>query len=395
MIGIYIHVPYCSVRCSYCDFYLVAGHRPDTGPFVRSLAREIRSIEGPLHGRGVDTVHFGGGTPSLLAPRDLEGILDTIRGTFRLAENAEIGLEVNPEDVDARWLERIVGAGVTRLSLGVQSLDDGQLRMMRRPHSSARAIAAISAAVRSGARSVGVDLMLGMPDQGEAGALGGIDRMISAGVSHVSIYLLELHERTRLGRSIRLGRVTPMEDDAAAALFERAADALTRAGFDHYEVSNFARPGHRSRHNLKYWTDQEFVGFGPAAHSYLGGRRFHNPHDLATYLRQGGESIERIEDPQPRAVRGFEALCAGLRLCDGVDLDELRGRYGPTVPSPGDPRLGELLEAGLVSIEGTRLRIAERARLVSNEILTRLLGQAPGPRSPWGRDEGSSRSQLI
>jgi oxygen-independent coproporphyrinogen-3 oxidase len=229
--------------------------------------------------------------------------------------------------------------------------------------------------------------MLGMPGQSDAGVLDGIDRMIRAGVSHVSIYLLELHGRTRLGRSIRLGRVTPMEDDAAAALFEGTADALARAGFDHYEVSNFARPGHRSRHNLKYWTDQEYLGFGPAAHSYLGGRRFHNPHDLATYLRQGGEGIERIEDPQPRAVRGFEALCAGLRVCDGVDLDDLRGRYGPTVPSPEDPRLGELLEAGLVSIEGTRLRIAKKGRLVSNEILTRLLGRdlpGEGAKAPPG-----------
>lgn len=374
MIGIYIHVPYCSVRCSYCDFYLVAGRRPDTGPFARSLCREIRTVEDALRGRKVDSVHLGGGTPSLLAPLDLERILETIRETFRLADDAEIGLEVNPEDFDLGWLRRIIDAGVNRLSLGVQSLEDDQLHLMRRPHSSAQAIAAVSAAVRSSVRSVGIDLMLGLPGQSHAGALAGLDRMIRAGVSHISLYLLELHGRTRLGRSIRLGRMIPMEDDAAATLFERAADALMQAGFEHYEVSNFARPGHRSRHNLKYWTDQEYLGFGPAAHSYLGGQRSQNPSDLATYLMHRGEGIERIEDPQPRSVRGFEALCAGLRIREGVDLDDLRRRYGPTVPSPDDPRLGELLEAGLVSIEGARLRIAERARLVSNEILERLLG---------------------
>lgn len=376
MIGIYVHVPFCSVRCSYCDFYLVAGRRASIPEFVRALSGEIEGTGPPLRGRRADSVHFGGGTPSLLSADDLDAVLRGLGRSFRLEAGAEIGLEANPEDVEPAWLDRIAAAGVNRICIGVQSLEEGMLRRMRRPHTAERALAAVADAVRSPVPGVGIDLMLGLPGQRSDRAVHDLERLIAMDVSHVSLYLLEIHGRTRLGREVDLGRASPMPDDAAAGLYERASSVLSRAGFEHYEISNFARPGHRSRHNVKYWTDEEYAGFGPSAHSYVGGQRYSNAPDLRGYVRTGGAGIVRIEDRQTRTVRGYEALCAGLRLREGVDLEALRSRYGASLPGPEDPRIAPLLERGLVIREGARLRIAPSAFLVSNEILVDLLREA-------------------
>ena len=297
---------------------------------------------------------------------------------------------MNPEDVDPGRLEALVALGVSRLSLGVQSLDDRLLVALRRPHDSKRALEAIDQARCSRVRSIGVDLILGLPEQDRGAALRGIERVLERGVDHLSLYLLEVHDRTLLGRRVALGRTVPMEADAAVALYDAAADRLAAGGLEQYEISNFARPGHRSRHNLKYWTDEEYVGFGPSAHSYVGGKRWSNRPDLAGYLARGGVGLPRVEDPQPVAARGFEAVIAGLRLAEGVDLAAIRERYGPSLPSPDDPGLEPLLRAGLVAmgansdlpeggaarlvdLSGSRLRLTRRGRLVSNEVLERLL----------------------
>jgi oxygen-independent coproporphyrinogen-3 oxidase len=377
--GLYLHVPYCSVRCSYCDFYLVTSGLSDAGRYCGALCAEIGAA-----GRAetvVDTIHFGGGTPSILPPADLEGVLDAIRRAFRVAEGAEIALEANPEDLDRRVLDRLAGAGFNRIAIGVQSLDDRQLRLMRRAHTAERALAAIAAARSSPIAGVAVDLMLGLPDQDHDEALRGVKRIVQAGVDHVSIYLLEVHARTRLGRALDLGRAAPMGEDDSARLYAAAAECLVAAGLEQYEISNFARPGHRSRHNLKYWTDQDYFGFGPSAHSYIDGRRWSNAADLRAYLRLGGARCERREEPASRAARGAEALCAGLRLCEGVVLQRLRSRYGSAIPTADDPRLVELRDAGLVRIAGDRLRLTPRGRLLSNEVLACLIPSSGG-RSP-------------
>ena len=373
MIGVYIHVPFCAVRCSYCDFYLVTARGRDMDAFTTALRAEIGAIQPPLRGTAVDTVHFGGGTPSILRPAHLAGVLETLRGTFRVTPDAEITLEANPDDIEAYLLRDLAALGVNRLSLGVQALDDRLLALLRRTHTSRRALAAVDTARQSPIRSVAADLMLGLPGQREREALEALSRLTDRGVDHLSLYLLEVHARTRLGRQVALGRLTPAADDDAAALYERAVRRLTERGFEHYEISNFARHGHRSRHNLKYWTDQEFLGFGPAAHSYVSGRRWSNAPDLAGYVGCGGIDVRRIEDPQPRAGRGAEALFSGLRLTEGVDLKALRRRYGASMPGVDDPRLEPLRRAGLVELTGTRLVLTGRGRLLSNEVFQRFL----------------------
>jgi oxygen-independent coproporphyrinogen-3 oxidase len=224
---------------------------------------------------------------------------------------------------------------------------------------------------------VAVDLILGLPGPGPDPARADIDRAVDLGADHVSLYLLEIHARTRLGRAVALGRLAPPSPDAAADAYEAAADRLEALGFEHYEISNFARPGHRSRHNMKYWTDAEFLGFGPSAHSYIGGRRWSNAADLAAYLQAGGRWVARQYDEAPAGARAFEALVAGLRLAEGVDLDRLAARYGSVVPLPGEPAIAALAAAGLLELRDRRLALTRRGRLVSNEVFEQLM-RTPG-----------------
>ncbi|MFQ5878017.1 MAG: radical SAM family heme chaperone HemW [Acidobacteriota bacterium] len=387
MIGLYVHVPYCTVRCSYCDFYLVTARGKELGAFVDAVCAEIASVPAELRHAAVDSVHLGGGTASLLPPASIERILAAARDTFRLHEGAEIGLEANPEDLTAESIRDLVCLGIGRLSIGVQSLDDKVLRTLGRAHSAERALLAVEAARRGGLNSVGADLILGAPGESPDKALRGMARLVASGVDHLSVYMLELHPRTRLGREAALGRVSPAGDDELAGLYERAADLLVGSGFEHYEISNFARPGHRSRHNLKYWTDQEYLGFGPGAHSYLAGRRWRNAPDLDGYIARGGAGAARVEDAQPLEVRAAEALCAGLRIAEGVDLAALRGRYGDSLPAPEAAAVTELERAGLVRCSGSRLRLTRRGRLLSNEVFVRLMPRTPGT--------GSARSGVA
>jgi oxygen-independent coproporphyrinogen-3 oxidase len=375
VIGLYVHVPYCTVRCSYCDFYLrpVGGGAFDAGRFVEALEREIMAAAASFPGVGADTLHFGGGTPSRLEPGAIAAIVARASDAFGITTGAEIGLEANPEDLIDSRLGGLRAAGVTRLAIGVQAFDDDLLKVLRRPHDMERAALAVSAARRTGFQSVGVDLILGLPGQTRTAALDGVGRAVALGADHLSLYLLEIHQRTRLGRAVSLGRLALPPEDETAGLYEAAADLLAVEGFEHYEISNFARPGRRSRHNVKYWTDGDYLGFGPSAHSYLGGRRWSNAADLDAWLASPGGSAVRVEDPQPPAVRAREALVAGLRLLEGIDLAGLERRYAAGLPTAGDEVLEEMRRAGLVTLEGTRLSLTRRGRLVSNEVLERLV----------------------
>lgn len=384
MIGLYVHVPYCTVRCSYCSFYLVPRRGRDLAVYAPAVAAEIAFVAARCAGRSgagggtdaADTLHFGGGTPSLLGASGIASIVAAARAAFGLASGSEIAVEANPEDLTPDLLAGLRDAGVTRLAIGVQSLDDRLLRLMLRPHDALRAREAVQAARRAGYESVAADLILGLPGQAADSALRDLDALSDLGVDHLSLYVLEVHGRTRLGRAVALGRTSTPPPDAVADLYEKAADRLALRGFDHYEISNFARPGHRSRHNLKYWTDQEYLGFGPSAHSYLGGERWSNPADLSGYLRSGGEGVERVLDPQSRLGRGTEALLAGLRLSEGVDLKALRRRYDDRLPGVEDTAVLELLAAGLVETRGGCLILTRRGRLLSNEVLERLMPAA-------------------
>jgi len=375
-LGLYLHVPFCTVRCSYCDFYLLpegarGADRTGRAAFVEALLAEIDAVAERFRGMRADTAHFGGGTPSLLDPPDIAAVVAALRRGFGLPAGSEIALEANPEDLTPARCAALAAAGIGRLAVGVQAMDDATLARLRRPHDARGAARALREARAAGFLSLAADLIFGLPGQEAGPALDGLRAVLDLGVDHLSLYLLEIHARTRLGRAVALGRAVPPPQDETADLWERAVDLLAERGFEQYEISNFARPGHRSRHNVKYWTDAPYLGFGPAAHSYVGGERWSNPADLAGYLAARGRPEPRREPASPGA-RGREALYAGLRLAEGVDLAALRRRHGAGTPAADDARLRELLDGGLVTLAGGRLALTRRGRLVSNEVLERL-----------------------
>ena len=373
-LGVYLHVPYCVSHCTYCDFYK---HLVGDGSQARSFARALAaSIPLSAAGRGVagcevDTVYFGGGTPSLLDPGDLGAILDTLREVFRLHPQAEITLECNPESATEATLRAFRSRGVNRLSLGVQSFAPEVLGILGRAHSAARAQQAFRDARRAGFDNLSLDLMLALPEQTLAGFRDDLDACLELGPDHLSTDLLEMDKETALRARIERQELRAPSEDEAADMYELARATLTGAGYVHYEVSNFARPGAECRHNLKYWTDRPFVGFGPSAWSYLDGVRSREVSDVEGFL----EAVRKGEAPATETVAGGarerlqEALFAGLRLVGGVDLDRLARAYGAEDLLSGyRAALQQMEAAGLVALEGSRLRLTQRGFPVANEV---------------------------
>ena len=377
-LGIYVHFPFCSIRCTYCDFPTVAGRDDRIEAYLDALIDEIATHQPDAAG-AADTVFLGGGTPSRMTGAQARRVLDALRARFALADDAEITLEGNPESLSAAALAGYRQAGVSRISVGVQSLDDGVLARVGRAHDAAEARRAVADAKAAGFPDVSVDLIAGLPgERGEAWART-ISEVVSWAPDHVSVYLLETDKDTPLARGVRSGRVRIDDDDAMAAIYEATAEALESAGYPLYEISNFARPGHRSRHNLKYWTDAPYAGFGLGAHGYVGGERRANVRDLDAYMTAvaSGASPRAWAEPFDLERRLEEALFLGLRVAEGIDLAAVRKRYGldPEVRFAAAWERGTA--AGLIEREGTSIRLTRAGRVRSNELFAELVTPRP------------------
>lgn len=362
-IGIYLHVPFCRTKCRYCDFYRVGENALRQSSFLEALHREIDGWQSH-HGRAVDTVFFGGGTPSLLTPEQIGRVIGHLGERFDLAGNAEITAECNPSDLSPERLRAYRAAGLNRLSLGVQSLSDRELRLLGRRHDSGRARQCVSWAREAGFDNLSLDLMLAIPGQTEASFARTLEGAIALSPDHLSLYLLEVHTQSEMDFLRReRPRLFPGEE-AQRRRYLRAAERLSRAGFEHYEISNFCRPGRESRHNMKYWRCDDFLGFGPAAHSCMDGRRFRHPPDLEAYLVD-----PNAVEPMPCDLES-ERVFLGLRLSEGVAESEVeRAAQLSGVEFDGElERLAPFLER-----QGGRIRLTEEGRLVSNAVLSELL----------------------
>lgn len=357
--GIYIHFPFCASRCSYCDFKTFAGRDDDIDDYLGALEYEILEFQKGLPER-VDTIYIGGGTPSRMEPERLSRLLAAVGRRFEVAAGAEVTLECNPESIDGRSLGRFADAGTTRVSIGIQSLDDDVLSAAGRLHDSERGVAAVHRARATAGLEVGADLIAGLPGEDLACWRKTVASAAALGTDHLSIYLLEGDGPSPAG---------------LAAAYLETVETLEESGFEQYEISNFARHGRRSRHNLKYWTDAWYGGFGLGAHSYFGGERRSNTGDLDRYL----QAIASREDPLERlagwdaAARMEEALILGLRLNDGVDLEALGERYEVDLGGRYRECWGRAAEAGLLDWSYPRVKLTARGRLLSNELFADLL----------------------
>lgn len=373
-LGVYVHFPFCSIRCSYCDFPTVAGRDDRIERYLDALEREIGEAR-PALPRRADTVFLGGGTPSRLTPGQLLRILDALRARFELEAEAEITLEGNPESLVLDRLVAYRDAGVNRVSVGVQSLDDAVLRSVGRAHDAREAERAVRDARRAGFPAVSLDLIAGLPGEDPRRWPETLRRCAGFGTDHLSVYLLETDKETPLARAVRSGRTRVAGDDDQGALYEATVGTLEGEGFSLYEISNFARGGRRSRHNLKYWTDAPYAGFGNGAHEYVDGARRSNRRDLDGYVedvlsgRDPGDDLDPY-DPERRLQ---EALFLGLRVVEGVDLGALSRRYGIDPGVRWREAFARAHDAGLTAVEGSRIRLTAGGRLRSNELFSEFL----------------------
>lgn len=364
-LGLYLHIPFCRSKCAYCDFYSLAWSEDRADAYCAALAASLRGAAPRAAGYAADTVYFGGGTPSLLAPKRLARLLETVFDCFSVAHGAEITLEANPESArDADALRTLRDAGFNRLSLGMQSADDGELREIGRVHTAAQTAEAVEAARRAGFDNLSLDLIYGLPRQTAARWQESLTAAVALAPEHLSCYALKVEPGTPL-YARRADAALP-GDDAQADMYLDAVDFLVGRGYAQYEISNFARPGYESRHNLKYWTLGEYLGFGPGAHSDFGARRFALTRDLDAFLA-GRAAYGEDAEISPRE-RTAERVMLGLRTARGVSPDEL------SVPFDAAEAVFAECEAhGLAQRRGERRRLTPRGFLVSNEIILRVL----------------------
>ena len=380
-LGLYIHVPFCSAICNYCTFNRGLFDHALKTEYVAAAVKEIQGAGDPSTSLGAgggeaDTIFFGGGTPSLLEPEETGAMVEACRSSFALASDSEITLEANPESVTPEKLAGFRSAGINRLSFGVQSFSDAELQRLSRLHSASRARDAFGMARDAGFDNISIDLMMWLPQQSIEEWLKSVDALIGLKPDHASLYLLEIYPNSPLRESMTKSRWAVAADDDAADMYLQAMARLDAAGYEQYEISNVARPGLKSRHNLKYWTDGEWIGFGPGAHSTRGGVRWRNLSATPEYIgavQAGGQLIaeRRVLSPQDGIE---EALFTRLRLSEGIDLDLVELRYGVDVWRQYGAELQRFVEAGLLIYDDRRLKLTRAGMLLANEIMTVFLG---------------------
>jgi oxygen-independent coproporphyrinogen-3 oxidase len=383
-LGVYIQVPFCQTRCTYCNFHTGVVARDRYKPYADAVSREIRETFA-AEPRAVavataDSVYFGGGTPSLLEPAALKQVLDALRAGVPFAgadAEVEVTLEADPETITLEKAHAWREAGFNRISLGVQSFDDRELQAAGRIHRREHTAAANDALRAAGISNISMDLIAGLAHQTSESWSRSLDELIAIGPEHVSIYMLEVDEGSRLGKELlsfgsRYSADAVPTPDESCDFYEAACARLANAGYEHYEISNWAKPDYRSRHNLKYWQRVPYLGFGAGAHSFDGTKRWANVHDSAEYVRriERGETVREQIEPVTAGQALEEEIFLGLRQLDGIDFGRIERDYNAAELRG---RIDSLTSQGLLQRDGANVRLAPDRLAVSNEIFSELL----------------------
>ena len=386
-LGLYLHIPFCRAKCNYCDFNSFAGQEALFEEYTSALVREMEQARGSR----VRTVYVGGGTPSVLPLPLLARILRRARALFALEAGAEISMEANPGTVTLDMLAELRALGVNRLSLGVQSLDDRELRLLGRIHSAAEAVEAFAAARQAGFDNINLDLIYNLPRQSLATWRRTLQGAVALEPDHLSLYALSVEEGTPLARQIARGALPQPDPDLGAEMYETAQEMLARAGFVHYEISNWARgEEHCCRHNLGYWRNEAYLGLGAGAHSWRDGRRWANIASPARYtaaLLAGERPLASKEVINAELEMG-ETMMMGLRLLqEGVAYERFRARFGCDLRQRYARELADLDQLGLIEIGPERLRLSRRGRLLGNQVFLRFLPDPSAGQTLNGEEE--------
>lgn len=367
MAGLYFHIPFCKRICAYCDFYKSARLEQMDG-VTAAMHRELDERQDYLRGEAVTTRYFGGGTPSLYAPAALKGLLDHAALLFDCSGTTETTLEANPDDLTENYLDGLREAGIDRLSIGIQSFDDGCLKLMNRRHTAAQAIGAVRAAQRAGFGNITADLIFGIPGFGGDSLKRSLDGMLSLGVQHISAYHLTIEPDTAFGRRAARGEFAPVDEAVSEAEYALVHETLTGAGFEHYEVSNFALPGFRARHNASYWHGAKYLGIGPAAHSFDGRERHWNVSSVEDYLAGAAAETETLTDRD----RFNEYVMTRLRTAEGIGLAETEALFGPERTARMQRGAAPWIRAGALVVSGGRMAVPAARMLVSDAVIEAL-----------------------
>jgi oxygen-independent coproporphyrinogen-3 oxidase len=394
-VGVYISVPFCRAKCTYCNFASGVFGTERMDRYVERVCAEVREAKAAAERMGaqapgrVDTIFFGGGTPSLLGAGQMRRLFEAVRGEFEVEADAEVTLECAPGQLGGETLDEMLRQGMNRISFGVQSFVDAEAKAVGRLHTREMCLAEIERMRAAGVSNINVDLIVGLPQQTAASWRESVQVAVQSRVPHVSVYMLEVDEDSRLGREMladgaRYGAGAAPTEDETAEWYGAACEWLEAGGVRQYEISNFAREGKKSRHNVKYWRREPYVGFGLDAHSMLrtseGAVRWANTSDLDGYLADGPDDFglrAPVVAPEVEVVdtvRVFEeAMFLGLRLNEGVDMDVLRAEFGEGLMRDAVAAMDDVEEAGLVERERSWVRLTARGRMASNEVFSRLL----------------------
>lgn len=381
-ISFYVHIPFCRRKCYYCDFNSYAGLEHLFKPYVEALLREISylaCLSGPEAG---ESLYFGGGTPSLLPPELIQVVVEGLRENFGLLPGAEVTLEANPGTVDRAFLEALLDIGVNRLSLGAQSFNSDELALLGRIHSPEEIEKAFKEAREAGFGNVNLDLIYGLPAQSMDSWRITLEKALELEPEHLSLYALTLEEGVPLAQQIASGELPAPDEDLAAEMYCLAEELLEKAGYEHYEISNWAKPGFACWHNIRYWLNLPYLGFGAGAHSFWGSMRWHNVLDPKEYIRiLSAPEIAGYPSPVAREVENItlavemaETVILGLRLVkEGLSFERFYHRFGVDPRELYGSRIEELVELGLLEIDRERIRLSPRGRLLGNEVFQRFV----------------------
>jgi oxygen-independent coproporphyrinogen-3 oxidase len=375
--GIYIHIPFCRKACHYCNFHFSTSLGPMEA-MVGAISKEIEGSGDFLKGQPVNTIYLGGGTPSLLHDKDLERLLRKVALRHPVGEDAEITLEANPDDITLERLEAWKAAGINRLSIGVQSFRDEDLRWMNRTHNAAQATAAIRSARKAGFDHDSIDLIYGTPGLSDEALRENITTVIALGCRHLSCYALTVESKTPLASDIQKGKMPPTDPEQQARQFLLVSDLLTRAGYEHYEISNFALPGHRSRHNSSYWQGVHYLGLGPSAHSFDGRVRRWNISNNAGYIQSlAGGVLPYEEEILTPTQQLNEYIMTSLRTMEGLSLSKVSENWGIPVSDRLVRESRVFREKGWIRQEGEALVLSADGKLFADGIASDLFSEEP------------------
>lgn len=371
MTGLYVHIPFCRHKCLYCDFPSYGGLEQWLEPYTEALCREISNA--PQTGEA-DTVYIGGGTPSLLTPNQLGRILAAVRQKFTLTPGAEITMEANPDSLDAAYAAALPALGINRVSLGVQSFEDGLLQRLGRLHTAAQARKAVMALQQAGIRNISLDLMYGLPGQTVEDVDRDVQEFLKLSVCHGSIYSLILEEHTMLWAGVEQGKIVLPPEEEADAMGQAVHAAMEKGGFERYEISSYCRPGYASRHNSKYWQYEPYIGFGVSAHSFDRQKRWVNIANIPEYIRKAGEASVRAEEVQLSRSRAVEDYCfLALRMKAGLDYSQFQQLFNTTVEAEFGPVLEKLFIKGFLEKTPNGCRLSTQGLDYGNYVFASFI----------------------